>query len=252
MEDALTYEEYYHIAYRRHRIMNPLPDRALPLFSDLAGLNADSHILDIGSGKGYTALGITKHCGTHSTQVDISPVWTAQAAELFAQQRLEHNSEILTADAREFNISLNTYDMIICLGNSPIYGGFHEAVETFLPGLKKGGTLLMGEATIRENVPEEFLANLESLEWMLPTENELLLTIEEHELALLYARRSSREEWDEYMGLQWVEVNNYIASNPRDKIVPELRDWLEDEQETYLRFQRHYLDWTVFLLRKTL
>jgi hypothetical protein len=138
----------------------------------------------------------------------------------------------------------------MCLGNTPIYGGFSQAIEAFLPGLKPGGFLLIGEATVREDMPPEYQSYLEEMEWMLPTEEEVILAIEEHVLELFYARRSTHDEWDMYMGLQWAELNKYIDEHPDDPLCEDLEAWLADEQESYLRFQRHFVDWTVFLMRK--
>jgi predicted O-methyltransferase YrrM len=252
MESVLSYAQYYSIAYERMRILNPIPEDAFGLFADLAKLDQSSHILDIGSGKGYTALALTNHAGCVSTQVDISDEWNRRARTLFEQHELLEKTTIIGADASEFTIEKERYDMIICLGNSPIYGGYAQAVEAFMPGLKEQGTILIGEATIREDIPADYQSYLEQLEWILPNEEELILAIEEQNLELLYARRSSVEEWDQYMGMQWTTVNDYIRDHPQDDITGELVDWLRDEQESYLRFQRHFVDWTVYLLRKPL
>lgn len=252
MDTILSYAHYFSIAYERMRILNPIPEEAFSMFAELAHLEQSSHILDIGSGKGYAALALMKHTGCSSTQVDISAKWTSKATALFEQQGLSEKTTIVTSDALDFTIQEQYYDMIVCLGNSPIYGGYAEALETFVPGLKEQGTIMIGEATIREDIPADYRSYLEQLEWILPNEEELILAIEEQNLELLYARRSSVEEWDQYMGMQWTAVNDYIRDHPQESITDELREWLRDEQESYLRFQRHFVDWTVYLLRKPL
>ncbi len=250
MESSISYEQYYEIAYDAMRIMNPIPEHAFAMFADLAGLHSASRVLDIGSGKGYTALALAMHCGAHSTQVDYSVKWTDYARALFVRNNLIHRTSIQTCDARDFRIEPEGFDMIVCLGNSPIYGGFADTVQQFLPGLKKDGFLLMGEATVREDIPSEYRTYLEDMEWMLPTEEELLLVMEEYDLHIHYARRSSIEEWDQYMGMQWNTVRRFIRKQPDNPVCPDLEAWLSDEQESYLRFQRHFVDWTVFLLCK--
>ena len=95
-------EAYYHVAYEKHTIMNPLREDRLHMLAGHAGLSSSTTLLDIGSGNGYASLVLTEGWGVHSVQVDVSEKWSGRARAMFDQRGLADKAEIHCLDAAEF------------------------------------------------------------------------------------------------------------------------------------------------------
>lgn len=249
MSEQLNSVEYYHIAYRPHAIMNPLADERLLLLAAQCGLNASSRILDIGSGNGWASLLLCRAYGCHSTQVDVSEQWTGRARALFEAEGLSSATDIHCMDASAFFLEPDAYDLVLCLGTAPVFGGFGPALDAFLGCLKDRGHIIVGETSAEPPLPRRYREYLDSFGWDILPSRTLLREIDEAGLEMLWALRSTHDEWDRYMSMQWSAVSDHARARPDDPQAQEFLEWVRDEQEAYLRFQRHWVDWNVFLLR---
>ena len=249
MCEELDATAYYHIAYRSHRIMNPLDDERFLLLAGECGLAAGSRVLDIGSGNGWSALLLARRWGCHVTMVDVSAQWCAQARALFEREGLAHQAEIHMMDARDFHPEPGVYDLVLCLGTAPLFGGFTEALEECARILEPGQHVLIGEPSARLPLPKRYAEYLARIRWEVHGERQLLRAIDRCGFALLWNLRSTHDEWDRYMSMQWTAISDHARAMPDDEQAGEFLDWVRDEQEVYLRFQRHWMDWNVMLLR---
>jgi cyclopropane fatty-acyl-phospholipid synthase-like methyltransferase len=240
---------YYHRAYAPHTIMNPIrPDR----FASIARRHlpaSGATVLDIGSGKGHASLILTETCGARCVQIDSSPQWTAQAADLFRSHGREAHTQILTMDASRYEAPDEAFDAIVCLGTAPIYGGLEEAIDALAHALRPDGVFIIGEATSDLPLPRKYRAYVDKQNWAILSADALLDIIDGAYFELLECHRSSAEEWDEYMSLQWSAIAAHARSNPEDREAEEFATWAREEQEVYLAYQRHFLDWNVAVLR---
>ena len=249
MSEQLDSAAYYHIAYRPHRIMNPLDDHRFLALAAECGLGAESRVLDIGSGNGWASLLLAREYGCHCTQVDVSAQWTEAARALFAGYGLEANTAVHCMDARQFDAGEAEYDLLLCLGTAPVYGGFAEALRVFARAVRPDGFVVIGEPSARLPLPKRYAQYLEMLQWEVHGERQLMRIIDDSGFELLWDLRSTRDEWDRYMGMQWKAVSDHARAFPGDEQAHEFLDWVRDEQEVYLRYQRHWVDWNVLLLR---
>lgn len=249
MSEQLDNAAYYHIAYEAHAIMNPLDDRRFLFLAEHCGLDASSRVLDIGSGNGWSSLLLCRAFGCRSVQVDVSPQWTARARALFDREQLAERCEIHCMDAAAFHLEEEVYDCVVCLGTAAVFGGFGPALSAFRPALRPGGHVIIGEPSAEAPLPKRYREYLDSSGWEIFDAKTLLGVIDDCGFETLMALRSTPDEWDRYMGLQWKAVSDRLRSAPDDAQLQEFAEWARDEQEAYLRFQRHWVDWNVFLLR---
>ena len=249
MSEQLDSEAYYHIAYDAHGIMNPLSDERLLLLARHAGLHEQARVLDIGSGNGWSSLLLCREFGCHSTQVDISPRWTARARTLFEEAGLAARTDVHCMDATSFYLEEGRYDLVLCLGTAPVFGGFEAALHTLRPALRGGGCIIIGEPSAEPPLPRRYQEYLDAFGWEILSGKSLLRITDDSGYETLFALRSTEDEWDRYMGLQWKAIFDRARSRPEDEQLQEFAEWARDEQETYLRFQRHLVDWNIFLLR---
>ncbi|MCB2205157.1 class I SAM-dependent methyltransferase [bacterium] len=249
MSDQLDSADYYHIAYDAHGIMNPLADDRLLFLARQCGLDAQSRILDIGSGNGWASMLLCREFGCHSTQVDISEQWTARARQLFEQERLLDRTEIHCLDASSFFLEENTYDLVLCLGTAPVFGGFAPALQKLDPALRDSGHIIIGEPSTEPPLPRRYQEYLDAFGWEIFSSKTLMRLIDDCGMEMLMTLRSTADEWDRYMGLQWKAISDRLREAPDDAQLQEFAEWARDEQESYLRFQRHWVDWNILLLR---
>lgn len=249
MSEQLDSAAYYHIAYRPHRIMNPLDDARFLTLAAECGLGEYSRVLDIGSGNGWSSLLLARAFHCRCTLVDVSEQWTTQARALFASEGLEALGEIHHMDARSFYPGDAEFDLVLCLGTAPLYDGFSGALEAFTRVIKPDGYVIIGEPSARLPLPKRYAQYLETLQWDVLGERQLMRAIDDCGFELLWNLRSTADEWDRYMSMQWKAVSDHARLHPDDEQAQEFLDWVRDEQEVYLRYQRHWVEWNVMLLR---
>ncbi|HOJ05534.1 MAG TPA: class I SAM-dependent methyltransferase [Bacteroidota bacterium] len=249
MNDDFDAEAYYHIAYLKHDIMNPLADERLLWLYERCTLPAAPRLLDIGCGNGHAALLLARGAGARCTLVDSSPQWIAEAGRRFAAAGLTPLADTHCIDADAYTPEEGSYDIALCLGTAPVYGGFGQALRRLAPALRSGGYVIVGEPTLDVTPPLRYQDYLRRLGWELPSARRLLRELVEAGYELLATLRSTGDEWDRYMALQWQAIVEHADARPEDAQAQSFREWMRDEQEVYLRYQRRYVDWNVLLLR---
>lgn len=240
---------YYHIAFEPHDIMNPLSEDVLQLIGWHC-FRRGGRVLDIGSGKGYVSLFFARQFDAYCVQVDASEKWTAEARRLFAVEELSQSTEIHCADAASFPVAGGDYDMMLCLGTAPIFGGFPEALDCLLPGLAMDGVLVVGELSADGPLPAAFRRIIAEQDWLILSMKEIRRAIARRGVEMIACYRSDAREWDRYMSLQWNAVSDYARRHPGDVQAREFLAWAAKEQDMYLRFQRQHVDWNVAVLRR--
>jgi SAM-dependent methyltransferase len=255
-DTAFDADAYYQVAYRPHAIMNPLGVDRLRMLAretgralSLRSRTTRPRVLDIGSGKGHAALVFAEEWNAHTVQVDISAEWLAQAGTLFDAHGRREQAEFHCTDAASFVPEKAGCDAVLCLGTALVFGGFAEALQRLRPALREGGVLIAGEPSADRPLPRAYASYLSRTGWDVGPSERLLRTIETQGFDLLFCLRSTADEWDTYMGLQWCAVADHARANPGDAQARAFHDWARDEQEVYLRYQRHFVDWNVFALR---
>jgi cyclopropane fatty-acyl-phospholipid synthase-like methyltransferase len=243
-------DAYYDIAFSEHGIMNPLSEQTVRFAARTCGLSDGSRILDIGSGKGYVSFLLAREFGAHCTLVDRSARWLAEARSLFERAGLAHRVRCVEGDAAAFRAGSSTFDAVLCLGTTPIYGRFSDAIATLRPALATGGSLLVGEATIDARLPPPYRTYLRRQGWAYHTTRELLAAAAGEGLDIIAALRSDRAEWDRYMSLQWQAVDAHARAHPDDPDARFFLRWMTADRAMYLRYQRNLMSWTVYVLRE--
>jgi cyclopropane fatty-acyl-phospholipid synthase-like methyltransferase len=249
-EEDIDLQAYYHVAYGLHGIMNPLADERLIWIGALCGLDASSHVLDIGSGNGHASLVLTREFGCSVELVDVSEKWTALAVERFREAGLAGRANITCMDAAEYRIEPGRFNMIICLGTAQALGGFKDALKRVLPGLAAGGHVVIAEPSVDVTLPASFASYLRRSGWAIPSSRHYMRTLDHLNLEVSAVLRSTADEWDRYMSLQWKAIADHAREHPDDLEAVAFLDWMRDEQEMYLLRQRHYVQWDIYVVKE--
>ncbi len=248
MQDTDT-AAYYHIAYRNHAIMNPLSDERFVLLARQCGLSSSSVVFDVGGGHGHASLLLCREWNCRIELVDISEQWVSEALRRFGAEGLAGKLAGRCIDAAIHPVAAGSVDLAICLGTAPVYGGFAEALGVLRKAVRKGGHIIIGEPSLDRSPPLRYREHLARMEWKILSSRDILRSIAQHDCELLWSLRSTEDEWDRYMSMQWHAIAVHAAAHPEDAKAQEFLEWSRDEQEVYLRYQRDVVEWNIMLLR---
>jgi SAM-dependent methyltransferase len=208
------------------------------------GLSPDSHVLDIASGRGGPALLLAREHGCTWHGIEISPDFHAVAVERAAKTGLADRVTFELADAAEATHEPESYDAALCLGASFVYGSLADTVDALAPAVRPGGHVVVGEPYWRRlPLPDDYEDRREP--WT--TLEGTVVAFETSGLSVVSVIASSEDDWDRYETLHWQAVERWLADNADDPDAPDIRERHERYKRNYLRHQREYLGWAIFV-----
>jgi predicted O-methyltransferase YrrM len=239
---------WHAVVEARHELQNPTSPDKIRLLGERLGLGPESRVLDVASGVGGPAVLLAEAFGCRLTCVERAPEFVAAARERVAAAGLEDRIELVQADAATYEPG--RYDAALCIGATFVYGGLVPTIER----LSAAAPLVaVGEPYWRA--------------WPLPPEAEredgprrtaedeflpLAATVERAESAgvrVVSLIASSEDDWDRYESLHWQTLDDWLAQNPDHPQAEEFRARGAAQRERYLRWERAFLGWAIFVCR---
>jgi SAM-dependent methyltransferase len=235
---------HYVVAEATHALQNPTSREKILLLGERLGLEPESRVLDIASGRGGPALLLAEAFGCRVRGVEISPDFHAAAVERASVAGLAERLTFELGDGAEATFEPEAYDAALCLGASFVYGNLAETVDALAPAVRPGGYVAVGEPFWRRlQLPEDYEERRDP--W---TTLEGTVTIfETSGLPVVSVIASSEDDWDRYETLRWQAVEAWLADNPGDPDAHEVRTWLERHKRIYLRHGRELVGWAIFV-----
>jgi predicted O-methyltransferase YrrM len=235
---------WHAVVEAEHEIQNPTSEEKIRLLGNRLGLDADSHILDVASGRGGPALVLAQAFGCRLTCVERSPEFLAAARERVARAGLDDRIELVEADAATYE--LGRYDAALCLGASFVYGGLVPTLER----LSAASPLVaVGEPYWRSPPPPDATdpKRVAEEEWRSLAETVGLA--ESTGVSVVSLIASSEDDWDRYESLHWQALDHWLSANPDDPDAAEFRVRGAAYRDRYLRWQRAALGWAILVCR---
>ena len=117
---------------------------------------------------------------------------------------------------------------------------------------RPGGLIVTGEPYWLQNPSQEYLdvENMTSLSYRSHMENVLMGG--KHGLNCVYNLASDHEDWDYYESLHWRSAVEYVDENPEDPDNSEILEKAKQYRDTYLRWGRDTMGWSLYVFRKPL
>ena len=235
---------YFVVAEASHELQNPTSPEKLLLLGKRLGLGPDSRVLDIASGRGGPALLLAREYGCTWHGIEVSPDFHAVAVERIAEAGLDDRVTFELGDAAQVTHELESYDVGLCLGASFVYGSLADTVEAIAPAVRPGGYVVVGEPYWRRlPLPDDDEDRNEP--WT--TLEGTVTVFETSGLPVISVIASSEDDWDRYETLHWQSVEAWLADNADDPDAREIRVRHERYKRNYLRHQRDYLGWAMFV-----
>ena len=235
---------YFVVAESAHELQNPTSPEKLLRLGQLLGLGPHSRVLDIASGRGGPALLLAGEyrCTWHG--VELSPDFHAVAVERIAEAGLADRVTFELGDGAAATFEPESYDAALCLGASFVYGSLADTVDALARVVRPGGFVVVGEPYWRRlPLPEDYEDRAETWTSLEGT----VRIFETSGIPVVSVIASSEDDWDRYETLHWRSVERWLAAHPDDPDAPEIRSRHEHWKWNYLRHQREYLGWAIFV-----
>ncbi len=229
---------YFAVAERDHEIQNPTSAEKIGLLGERLRLDPGKRVLDFASGRGGPALILAKEFGCRVAGVERAQEFFEAACERSLARGLDSLVEFVHADARDFPLEREAYDVVMCLGASFIWDGLQGTLSALAPAVRRGGCVCVGEPYWRRwplpvGVRDEGFVPLE------PT----VERFEEAGLAVVTLIAADEDDWDRYVTLSWRALEEWLAEHDDE----EIRRQYEEHKQRYLRWQRELLGWAIFV-----
>ena len=235
---------YYLVAESAHELQNPISEEKLVLLGRRLGLDEESRVLDVASGRGGPAMLLARTFGCAVEGIEIEPVFHAVAEERAAKADLSGRVSFRLADASTAELPEASYDAALCLGASFVYGGLADTVAALAPSVKAGGHVVVGEPYWRRlPLPLEY----EERDEPFTTLDGTVTVFETEGLPVVFVIASSEDDWDRYETLHWQSVEAWLVRNLDNPDAGKIRARHERHKRTYLAYGRDYLGWAIFV-----
>lgn len=239
------------IAESSHRILDPFTPAKIADLGNALHLRPGMRLLDLACGKGEALNQWAAAHGITGTGVDINPPFLRAAVSRAEQLGVADKVEFVEDDASDY-VSDQTVDIASCCGATWIGGGILGTLHLLEKSLAPGGVAVIGDCYWRETPPDQeaIAGSMARSVDDFPTLWGLIGSLQEAGWDVVEMVHADEHSWDRYVAAQWFNLREFIDANPDDEIVPELRAELDTEPVRYARYQRRYLGWGAFALKR--
>jgi SAM-dependent methyltransferase len=236
---------------RDHRIHDPFTAGKLATLGAAIRLRSGMSLLDLACGSGEMLCTWSRDHGITGTGVDISTVFLDAARRRAAELGVPDRVSFVHGDAAG-HVAATPVDVAACVGATWIGGGVAGTLDLLERSLRPGGTVLVGEPFWRRDPPDREAVegsgasardDFQDLPGLVETFGRLGWDLVEMVLA-------DEDSWDRYVAAQWFTVRAWLDENPDDELAPAFRAEMDTAALRYVRYQRRYLGWGVFALKR--
>lgn len=241
----MEFFDFYNLSERYIELINPMTPEKIIKLGKLLRLKEASRIIEFGSGYGEILALWTENFGISGIGIDIREHVCNRAKQKIQKKGLEDRIEIVCGHGAEYQFEKGAFDVAACIGASFIWEGYRPTIKGMKDAIRENGRLVIGEPYWRsENVPIE----CKEKEKDVHMEFELLEIAREEGFDFQYIIRSSQDDWDGYETCNWYGLMEWIEENPGHPDKQEVIDYLHNLQDEYLKYNREYLGWAIYIL----
>jgi SAM-dependent methyltransferase len=243
--------KFYDITHRNHVICNPISREKLDFLVGLLGLPSSAAVLDIASGKGEFLVRLAETYGVSGFGIDISPHFVREARQRLETRVPQSGIIFQEMDGAAFAPDApGSFALASCFGASWVFGGHAATLEALSRFVAPRGWIVVGEPFWLEEPAEEYLQASGLTRDSFATHAENAAAGERRGLELAYSLVSSKDDWDQYEGLQWYAVSEHARLHPEDPDLAEIVERVGKERSLFLQWGRDSLGWAIYVFRQ--
>jgi SAM-dependent methyltransferase len=247
---AMDTWKFYDITHREHVVCNPTSEDKLTRLVGLLRLAAEARVVDIACGKGELLIRLAKAYGIRGIGVDISPFCIADAQRQLQVRMPGAKVAFCQMNGSDFKPEApRSLALASCIGASWVFGGHAQTLDALSGMVAPGGWVIVGEPYWLQEPSEEYLAASAVNRNGFGTHSGNVEAGEVRGLELVHTFVSSKDDWDQYEGLQWYATAEYARSHPDDPDLPELLERVAKAKVVYLRWGRDIVGWAIYVFR---
>lgn len=123
--------------------------------AELCHIGANSYVLEVGSGVGFTACHLAEKLGCRISGVDLSEKMVAWAQGRAARKGLSDRCQFRVADAQELPFEDGTFDAMLCESVTAFVPDKLKALREYRRVVRPGGYVGLNEGTFVKGLPPE-------------------------------------------------------------------------------------------------
>jgi SAM-dependent methyltransferase len=242
--------KFYDITHREHVVCNPTSLEKLARLVSLLRLPAEARVVDIACGKGEFMIRLAEAYCVRGIGVDISPFYIAEAKRQL--QARTPGAEVVFSQMNGSDFkpeATRSLTLASCIGASWVFGGHDQTLHALSGMVAPGGWVIVGEPYWLREPSDEYLAASGVNRNGFVTHSGNVEAGEVVGLELVHTFVSSKDDWDQYEGLQWYATAEYARSHPDDPDLPEILERVTKAKVVYLRWGRDTLGWAIYVFR---
>ncbi len=248
---AMDTWKFYDITHREHVVCNPTSEDKLARLVDLLRLRANARVVDIACGKGEFMIRLAEAYGIRGIGIDMSPFCIADARRRLRARAPGADVVFTQMNGSDFRPErLHSLALASCIGASWVFGGYAGTLDALSSMVGPGGWVIAGEPYWLQEPSQEYLAASGYTRELFGTHSGNVEAGELRGLDLVHTFVSSKDDWDEYEGLQWSATGEYASRHPDDPDLPELLERVAKARELYLSWGRDTVGWAMYVFRR--
>lgn len=234
---------YWDVAERDIEIQNPITDRKLRLLDDYCDIRDGLRILDVGCGKAWVMRQWAERFDVSCTGLEHNRRFIDEAVRLAVARGIGHRLTLVHGPARDYRPEPQAFDIVICLGATFALGGFVEALEWMAAAVKPGGSIVVGDITLKHRPLVQ--------QGPLPYDTvQAIGVIERHGAEVSATISASDADFERYASHHRHSTLVWAREHPDH---PDVAEMLEKSRADWMSFQRTIraqFGWTIFVARR--
>lgn len=243
--------KFFDITHREHVFCNPMSVEKFEELIALLRMEPGARVLEIATGKGEFIIRMAERYKIAGTGIDISPYHISDAEKKCKERIPDAQLTFVEMDGANFKPEKpGCFDLVACIGASWIFGGHKATLKALKEMAAHKGWVVVGEPYWRQEPVVEYLEAIGEERGSLGTHYENAQAGQELGLQLVYTLVSNPDDWDRYEGLQWYAATEWADKHPEDPDVKEVLKQVRENRESYLRWGRETIGWSIYVFKK--
>jgi ubiquinone/menaquinone biosynthesis C-methylase UbiE len=223
----------------------PLHTAMVEEVTDLMQLAPGKRIMDVGCAKAEILIRMAELCQVAAIGIDTTPQFIEIAQKEIASRVPAADITLYETPVHEYQTPAESFDAVMCLNSSELYGGYDQALAAITQFAKPGGMVMMGDFYWRGKANAGIQSRVITHDYQSAVQAGIT-----QGLIPLYITVCTQVDLDRYAWLQSYGVEMYAQQHLDDPDVPALLEQSRVLRDEYIQLGRDALGFGLFLYRK--